>query len=190
VGRWQPNARERLVRAGLELFLERGYDSVTVAEIAERAGLTKRTFFRHLADKREVLFLGEDVLSRLMADAIADAPESATPMAAIAAALEAAATAFPSERRDIALQRQTVIASNSNLQERESLKRATLTAAMAEALRHRGVAEPTATLAGEVGSLAFRGAFSRWADPACKKQFAELAREALEELRTATAALE
>ena len=97
------------MRAGLELFLERGYDSVTVAEIAERAGLTKRTFFRHLADKREVLFLGEDVLSQLMADAIAGAPESATPMAAIAAALEAAATVFPSERRDIALQRQTVV---------------------------------------------------------------------------------
>ena len=165
------------------------YGFVRHIEIAERAGLTKRTFFRHLGDKREVLFLGEDVLSRLMADAIADASESATPMAAIAAALEAAATAFPSERRDIALQRQTVIASNSNLQERESFKRASLTAAMAEALRHRGVAEPTATLAGEVGSLALRGAFSRWADPACRKQFIELAREALEELRAATAAL-
>ena len=88
---------------------------MTVAEIAVRPGLTNRTFFRHLANKGEVLLLGEDVLSRPMADAIADAPESATPMAAIAAALEAAATAFPSERRDIALQRQTVIASNSSL---------------------------------------------------------------------------
>ena len=161
VGRWQPNARERLVRAGLELFLERGYDSVTVAEIAERAGLTKRTFFRHLADKREVLFLGEDVLARLMADAIADAPESATPMAAIAAALEAAATAFPSERPDIALQRQTVIASNSNLQERESLKRATLTGGHGGSPSQSPRGGAHRTLAADVRSFAFRRAFSR-----------------------------
>ena len=99
VGRWQPNARERLVRAGLELFLERGYDSVTVAEIAERAGLTKRTFFRHLADKREVLFLSEDVLSRLMADAIADAPESATPRWRRASAMAAVRVARLSDSR-------------------------------------------------------------------------------------------
>jgi AcrR family transcriptional regulator len=189
MSRWQPNARERLVRAGLELFLERGYDSVTVAEIAARAGLTKRTFFRHLADKREVLFLGEDVLSRLMADAIAGAPESATLPNVIAAALDAAARAFPPERRDLALQRQTVIAGNSDLQERESLKRATLTAAMADALRQRGVTEPTASLAAEIGSLAFRAAFSRWADPGSSQQFAEAAREALQELRAATVTL-
>lgn len=189
MSRWQPNARERLVRAALELFLERGYDSVTVAEIAERAGLTKRTFFRHLADKREVLFLGEDVLSRLMADAITGAPPSATPIDAIAAALEAAATAFPPERRDIALQRQAVIARNTDLQERESAKRATLAAAMADALRERGVRDPTASLAAELGSLAFRTTFSRWADPTSEQQFAELARETLQELRAATATL-
>src|SRR3954452_24516919 len=89
MSRWEPNARERLGRAAVESFLERGYDAVTVAEITERAGLTKRTFFRHFGDKREVLFAGQDILSGLLADAIAAPPASATPIEAISAALTA-----------------------------------------------------------------------------------------------------
>src|ERR1039458_8546224 len=70
MARWEPNARERLVRAALDLFTEQGYDATTVNEIADRAGLTKTTFFRHFPDKREVLFAGQDVHARLLADAI------------------------------------------------------------------------------------------------------------------------
>src|SRR5215471_5784528 len=55
MGRWEPNARGRLEQAALELFLERGFEQATVTEIARRAGLTQRTFFRYFADKREVL---------------------------------------------------------------------------------------------------------------------------------------
>ena len=134
---------------------------MTVVEVAVRPGLTNRTFFRHLADKGEVLLLGEDVLSRPMADAIADAPESAMPVAAIAAGLTAAAAAFPSERRDIALQRQPVIASTSNLQERESLKRATLTGGHGGSPSKSPRSGAHRTLAADVGSFAFRRAFSR-----------------------------
>ena len=126
MSRWEPNARERLVRAALELFLARGYDSVTVAEIAERAGLTKSAFFRHFTDKQEVLFWGQDALIRLVVDAITGAPGSATPIDAVVAALDAAATVFRPERRAWAQQRQAVIAGNSDLRERELLKRATL----------------------------------------------------------------
>jgi AcrR family transcriptional regulator len=189
VSRWAPNARERLVRSALELFLARGYDRVTVAEIAGRAGLTKRTFFRHFADKREVLFVGQDALGRLVADAIAGAPEAATPLEAIGAALAAAAAAFGPERRALARQRQAVIAGTRELRERELLKRAALTAAMADALRARGVPDPTARLAAELGSLAFRTTFSRWAEPASRQPFADLAHQALQELRAATATL-
>jgi hypothetical protein len=56
--RWEPNARGRLEQAALALYGERGFENTTVAEIAARAGLTERTFFRHFADKREVLFAG------------------------------------------------------------------------------------------------------------------------------------
>jgi hypothetical protein len=110
-------------------------------------------------------------------------------MDTIAAALDAASAAFPPERRELARQRRAVIAANTELQEREMLKRASLAAAMVGALRDRGVPDPTASLAAELGGLAFRTAFARWADPANQQEFAELAREALHELQTATAAL-
>jgi AcrR family transcriptional regulator len=189
MSRWEPNARERLMRAALELFTERGYDSTTVAEIAERAGLTKRTFFRHFTDKREVLFWGQEALSRMFADAIATAPASATPIDAIEAALESAQVAFGPDRREWVVQRQAVIAAHSDLRERELLKSAALTAAIADALRARGVADPAASLAAELGNLAFRTAFARWVDPANEREFAELARQTLQELRAASAAL-
>ena len=140
MARWEPNARERLERAALALFAEHGYDATTVAEIADRAGLTKSTFFRHFADKREVLFGGQDMLAELFNDAIRTAPPSATTADCLAAALEAVAVAFTPERHDLAPQRRAVIAAHSELQERELLKRARLGPAMAEALR---AGEPT-----------------------------------------------
>src|SRR5579875_4124931 len=94
MARWEPNARQRLERAALELFVERGYDATTVAEIAERAGLTKSTFFRHFSDKREVLFGGQDRMTELFVGAARDAPPDATVVDCLAAALVAAAEVF------------------------------------------------------------------------------------------------
>jgi AcrR family transcriptional regulator len=191
MARWEPNAQERLTLAALELFVDQGYDKTTVAEITERAGLTKRTFFRHFADKREVLFAGQDVLLRLFTDAIAGAPASASPLAAVLAALESAGEqAFGEERRDFVRKRQSVVEANDSLRERELLKGARLTSAMAEALRARGVADLTARLAAEVGNLAFVTAFGRWVEPSCRSDFAALAREAVEELRKAAGSLQ
>lgn len=190
MGRWEPNADERLILAALELFVERGYDNTTVAEITERAGLTKRTFFRHFTDKREVLFFGQDLLIQVFGDTIAGAPESASPLDAIGAALEAAEVAFSPERHEFARQRQAVIAANTDLRERELLKRAVLTAAMTYALGKRGVPEPTASIVAELGGLAFRMTFARWVEPDNQRKFAELARETLQELRTAAGGLD
>jgi AcrR family transcriptional regulator len=190
MGRWEPNARERLASSALELFLERGYESTTAAEIAERAGLAKSTFFRHFTDKREVLFGGQDVLNHLFGDAITGAPDSATPIDAVGAALDAAATIFRPERRAWVQQRQAVIAGNSDLRERELLKRATLAAAMADALRKRGVTDPTASLAAELASLAFRNAHTLWVGPTNQRDFADIAHQELHALRAATAELD
>ena len=90
MARWEPNARGRLEQAALELYGERGFEQTTVAEIAKRAGLTERTFFRHFADKREVLFWGAGALQELLVGTVASAPDSAAPIDAVAAALEAA----------------------------------------------------------------------------------------------------
>jgi AcrR family transcriptional regulator len=189
MARWEPNARERLERAALALFTEHGYDATTVAEIADRAGLTKSTFFRHFADKREVLFGGQDMLVQLFSDAIRTAPASATTAECLAAALESAAVAFTPDRHDLAPQRRAVIAANSELQERELLKRARFVSAMADALRARGADEVSARLAGEVGALAFSTAYARWAAADNQLPFTEIANAALRELQASAAGL-
>src|SRR5215475_9039240 len=103
MGRWEPNARSRLEQAALKLYVERGFEQTTVAEIAKEAGLTERTFFRYFADKREVLFGGVSVLQDVLVNAVIDAPDSAAPIEAVAAALDAAG-AMLQQRRDYARQ--------------------------------------------------------------------------------------
>jgi AcrR family transcriptional regulator len=189
MARWEPNARERLERAALALFAEYGYDATTVAQIADRAGLTKSTFFRYFADKREVLFGGQDFLSGLFSEAILIAPPSATIAGCLAAALEAAATAFTPDRHDLAPQRRAIIAAHSELQERELLKRARLASVMADALRARGADETTARLAAEIGVLAFSTAYARWAAPENRQPFTEIAHASLHDLQARAATL-
>jgi AcrR family transcriptional regulator len=160
--RWEPNARGRLELAALELYSERGYDQTTVAEIAGRAGLTERTFFRYFADKREVLFYGSGMLQDRLVQGIAEAPDGLSPIDVVGAAL-AATAGLLEERRELARQRQVVVAANSELRERELIKLATLAAALADALRERGVPDPAASLAAEAGMAVFKVAFHRWA---------------------------
>jgi AcrR family transcriptional regulator len=184
--RWEPDARGRLERAAMELYVERGFEQTTVAEIAKRAGLTERTFFRHFADKREVLFWGSAALQELLVNAVAGAPDGAAPIDAIATALQAADAIFD-ERRDGARERQRVIAANVELQERELIKLAKLASALAEALRGRGVGEPGASLTAEAGIAVFKIAFERWiADPG-RREFAHFIRESLDDLKAVTA---
>ena len=189
MSRWEPNARERLVGAAVELFIDRGYETVTVTEIAERAGLSKRTFFRHFADKREILFGSQEPHRRLFVDAIAGASASATPLEAIGAGLAAFAADFSEEGRDFLAKRQAIIGGNPDLRERELLKRAALTAVMAEALRDRGVKEPAASLAAEVGALALNAAYLRWLEPSNRQAFTKLAAKSLREMSAATEVL-
>ena len=161
MGRWEPDASGRLRQAALELYVERGFEQTTVAEIADRAGLTARTFFRHYADKREVLFSGSAVLHENLVRALQEAPATATPLQAVSAALEAAADIL-GQQRAFSAQRQTVIAANPELQERELIKLASLASALAAGLRDRGVGEPDASLAAEAGIAVLRVAFERW----------------------------
>jgi AcrR family transcriptional regulator len=189
MARWEPNARLRLVRAAIDLFAEQGYDNTTVTQIATRAGLTKTTFFRHFPDKREVLFAGQEVHSRLLADGAAAAPEEATPFEAVAAALDALTTSFTAEQREFGPRLLTVTAGNPELQERATFKHAALAAALTSALGKRGVPDLTASLAAELGVRAFDRAFGLWVDPASQQTLTELARRALDELRAAVAAL-
>jgi AcrR family transcriptional regulator len=187
MGRWQPDARGRLEAAAFALYSERGFENTTVEEIAERAGLTKRTFFRYFADKREVLFWGAQALEQLLVDGVSAAPDSAAPLDAVATGLEGIAPMFE-ERREFAAGRQQIIAANPELQERELIKLASLSRAVAQALRRRGVEEPAATLTAEAGITVFRVAFERWVQAANRRPLEELMRESLSELRAVAAA--
>jgi AcrR family transcriptional regulator len=169
----------------MELYLEQGFEQTTVAEIAERAGLTARTFFRYFADKREVLFAGSAVLIEQMVAALDAAPGTASPMDAVAAALDAAA-AMLGENREFARQRHTVIVANADLQERELIKMATMAAALAAGLRERGVSEPDASLAAEAAVAVLRVAFERWVSGTDDRPLATVMRESLDHLTRVT----
>ncbi|MED7925077.1 TetR family transcriptional regulator [Nonomuraea sp. LP-02] len=187
MGRWEPNARGRLEEAALELYGERGYEQTTVAEIARRAGLTERTFFRHFADKREVLFGGGTLLEERLTAAVAAAPASAGPLEAVAAALDAVGPLFQ-QRHERSRRRQAIILAHAELRERELIKLATLASALAGALRERGVGEPAASLAAEAGIAVFKIAFERWAgEPGEEADLRQVMREAFAELRAVTA---
>ena len=146
-----PGARERLVVAAVDLFTEQGYDATTVAQIAERAGVTKSTFFRHFPDKRELLVAGQETLSRLLAEGIAQAPAAASPLEAVAAGLERASSAMGPMNRELGPRLKAAVAASAELQERDALKSVGLAAAMTDALMARGVAGPDRAPRGRAG---------------------------------------
>ncbi|MEQ0565619.1 helix-turn-helix domain-containing protein [Amycolatopsis sp. NEAU-NG30] len=184
MGRWEPNACGRLAQAALELFGERGYEQTTVAEIAQRAGLTERTYFRHYPDKGEVMFAKAGALQERLVAAVEGAPESAAPIDAVAAGLDALAREF--DGRGEHRERQAVIAANPELRERELTKFAAMAAALAVALRGRGVAELPATLAAEAGITVFKVGFGRWLAAPGDRELSVVLRESLAELKAVT----
>jgi AcrR family transcriptional regulator len=189
MARWRPDSPGRLQEAALALFAERGYENTTVAEIAARAGVTERTFFRHYADKREVLFDGAGHMQELVVSAVADADDSAGAIEAAVAGLAAAAEVLE-QRRAFARRRQAIIDANTELREREVLKLTSWARAIAATLRERGVAEPAASLAGEVAVAVFRIAFERWVADGEKRALVDVLRESLGELGNIAAGLD
>jgi len=189
MGRWQPDSRGRLQEAALALYSERGFDQTTAAQIAARAGVTERTFFRHFADKREVLFGGSALLQELIVAGVAGAPAADGPLAAVARGLDAAATMLGEFRRDLSRQRQAVIAANPELRERELAKLADYAVAVAAALHQRGVHEPQATLAAEAGMTVLRVALQRWAEADADQGLDAVMRDSVAELRALTTGL-
>ena len=174
-------ARKRLRDAALQLYLERGYDETTTAQIAEHAGVTERTYFRHFADKREVLFDGEETLRDSLVGAIAAAPPKTAPLDLVVGAYAAAVPLFVAGR-PVAERRARIMAGIPALEERAHAKSAALQQALVDGLERRGIAGPTARLAAQVGAAAFGQALRRWyAEPS--RDLAELLTQATDEVR-------
>jgi AcrR family transcriptional regulator len=184
MSRWGPDADNRLYQSAMQLIFERGYDQVTVAEIAEHAGLKKRSFFRYFADKREVLFAGAADFENTVVEAVRAAPAAARPIDAVMTALIEGGTGLTSWGEP-ARQRQRIVASSTELRERELIKLADLTTAVAQTLRQRGVEDLTATLVTQVGVAAFATAFRQWAEAEEPLDFSSLMTEALGRVRAA-----
>lgn len=184
--RWEPGTAERLQKAALELFAVQGFEQTTATQIAQSVGLTERTFFRHFSDKREVLFPRQNAFGESFLAGMAQAPADAPVIEVMACAVRNSALIFPEERRPSARARQSVISQTPALRERERNKLADLADDLAEALRARGVEDPTATLAAHSGVAAFGVAFTQWISEGEQRPFAELAAEALQALRTLT----
>ncbi len=182
--RWEPNARERLVTAALELFEARGYEETAVSDIARRAGLTERTFFNCFPDKREALFHGAEKLEAFLAESVAAAPAATSVMAVVGHALDAVARTSDEKPgfADFARRRQALIALNPELRERELSKLASLASVMTQALRGRGFSRSEASLASEVGIALFKVAFERRASGTRPRTLAHHLRAAMAEL--------
>jgi len=187
MGRWEPGASGRLREAALALYIERGFEATTVSDIAERAGVTARTFFRHFADKREVLFAGSAELAAAIVHALEAAPAGAPPMVAVATALDAAA-ALLGRNHEHSRRRQLVIDAHPDLQERELIKMDSLASALAAGLRRRGVPDRDAALAAQVGVVVLRVAFEGWVTADTGTDLAEAMRATLTRLGTVTGA--
>ncbi|WP_284294066.1 TetR/AcrR family transcriptional regulator [Luteimicrobium album] len=187
MARWQPDAGERLRVAALDLFEERGFEQTSVAQIAQRAELTERTFYRHYGDKREVLFRGQDWLNELLATGVADAPGTGA-LEVAGEVLARAATFFDDDQRSVSRRRQQVIDANPELVERERAKMAQLALALTGAFRARGVSDVRAAVSAGTVVSAFQVTFELWVAPAETRDFVELGRAVVGELRAALAA--
>lgn len=188
MARWEPDARGRLETAAMELFQERGYVETTVEDIAARAGLTERTFFRHFADKREVLFSGSKELVKGIVDRIERTPPEVGPLETVAAAFEAAGAELQ-ELRDLRFvrARYALVIKHTEIQERELIKLASLAVAVTKALHARGVSEPAASLAAEAGVAVFKIGFERWVSEKKPQDFAAHIRAAVDALKAVAA---
>lgn len=183
MSRWEPGIRERLQEAALNLFAEQGFENTTVAEIAGRVGVNRRTFFRNFADKRDVLFSYVETLQGQLCDAIEESPTELAPLDAIAAALTHLDQLMAP--RQYLRQRQAVIAASPELTERELIKFDALTTAFHEGLLRRGVVDSVGRLAAQAGMTIYRISFDRWISPDNEEEMSLIVKEVLSQFRVA-----
>jgi AcrR family transcriptional regulator len=184
VARWDPGTADRLRKAALELFAEHGYDAVTITQIAERAGITRRSYFRYFPDKREVLFAGSEQMPPAVAEAVLTAEEAESPLRTALGGLVEVGTQV-TRLIDPSPERRAVIASSAELRERERSKGAAITAAIRDSLERRGTPPELAKPAAQAAAIILGDAFDRWIDsdgdqefPACLDAAASAFREA------------
>lgn len=181
--RWEHGSEDRLKKAAIALFTTQGFENTSVIEIAERARVTPRTFFRYFSDKREVLFAGSEKLRMALAEKILEAPDVERPLRVVTGVL----SEFNWESmgsRDFQRQRQAVIAANPELLERDLIKHHHIAVGFSDALRQRGVDADTAQLAARVGIQMFFTAYEHWLEAGDKADLAVISERVMSLLAT------
>ena len=184
MSRWRPDARERLQQAALELFAEQGFAATTVPEITARAGLTTRTFFRHFADKREVLFADDADVPAIAAKMMAEAPPSADPLAMLVEGLRIVAETRFEPRKAALRERRELVRTDGSLQERELRKRAAMSEAIQQGFEARGVDAPRATLLAETCVTLISVSLVEWLDRDDDRRLYDIILDTLATLRS------
>ncbi|RCG31787.1 TetR family transcriptional regulator [Sphaerisporangium album] len=185
MSRWRPDARERLQQAALDLFAEQGFAATTVPEITARAGLTTRTFFRHFADKREVLYADDAEVPAMVATMMAEAPPSAEPLALIVEGLRTVAETRFEPRKAALLARRELVRTDAGLQERDLRKRAVMSEAIREGFQARGVDPARAALLAETSVTLINVSLAEWLDAPDDRKLYDIILETLATLRSA-----
>ena len=162
MARWQTGTQNRLEQAAWALFLEQGFAETTVPEIAARAGLTTRTFFRHFADKREVLFAGDESVPTFVQHLMAQTPPDVRPVPLILSQLGPFAETVFGHRRDMLRLRHRIIITDQGLRERELQKTATLRTAIVDGFVQRGTDKLTASLVADLAIMVLGTALAQW----------------------------
>ena len=181
--RWEPNAQQRLKLAALDLYATRGYHDTTVGDIASHAGVTSRTYFRYFPDKREILFGGADELRNRIERALRDAPANLPPSDATLQAMSSCDDLFQPSEHEHLRQRDAIIRSADELQEREARKLASIAAVMAAGLVERGFGKDDAQLVADLALVVFKQASRLWMDEPATS-YAILLRRAAAQART------
>ncbi|TXR55780.1 TetR family transcriptional regulator [Quadrisphaera setariae] len=161
MARWAPGTRERLRAAALDLFEEQGFAATTVPQIADRAGLTRRTFFRHFSDKREVFF-GDDEIPATASRILADAPADTAPVALVLAGLRGLARHRFEPQREAVRKARRIIDAEPVLRERDLRKQAELREAIREGFERRGQEPLVARVVAGLAVELFQTALERW----------------------------
>jgi AcrR family transcriptional regulator len=185
VPRWEQGSEERLTAAALELFREQGFENTSVVEIARRARVTNRTFFRYFSDKREVLFADADDVRAALVEGVRRAPGVAEPLGLVVRVLAQHHWEGLAPRRALR-ERAAVIAANPELLERDLVKQHAMALEFADVLERRGVDPDLARVAARVGIQVFLTAYERWLDPEeGAEDLAAISEELLSTLRAA-----
>lgn len=162
-GRPRASSRETLAEAACDLFLEQGYEATSVADIAQRAGVSRSSFFNYFSSKSDVLWSGLDARIDLALRAIAERKLDATGES-VRAHLVDIVTDFAPDTLALALRNRAVMGLGEEFVRDTALRHARLMTGIAAAARRSGNGAVRADILGAAYAAALLSSLRGWAE--------------------------